>query len=196
LTKPYICGKIKQKRMKNKKTHIDIWIDEMVPCLCVAETGEEKETVAYRVYQKDLKGYNKRTGWYTNWHTMPFDVEVYALAVKDEQGIQGLLAIKDDKDADAALLCWGCTAPCNNKLLTDSPKYIGVGGHLFAIAADLSVKWGHGGAMYGQASNSKLVRHYVEKFNAMRIRGAESRYFMIDEDEAGKIMEEYDYEWR
>jgi hypothetical protein len=182
--------------MKNKSPHIDIWIDEIVPCLRDAETGEEKETIVYRIYQRDLKGYNKRTGWYTNWHTMPLDVEIYALVAKSEPGIQGLLAIKDDKDADAAYLCWGCTAPHNNKLLTDKPKYVGVGGHLFAIAADLSVIWGHDGVMYGFASSNKLAEHYEKTYNAGRSGGAGGCHFTINEKTAQKIREEYSYEWQ
>ena len=41
------------------------------------------------------------------------------------------------------------TSPDNNKLLTDDVRYFGVGGHLFAIAAQKSVDYGYDGYVYG-----------------------------------------------
>jgi hypothetical protein len=181
--------------MENKRTHIDIWVDEIVPCLRDAKTGEEKETVACRVYQKDLKGYNTRSDWYVNWHTMPVDVEIYALYVKGETEIQGLVGVRNDKDNSAAYICWGCVAPHNNKQKIDTPKYIGAGGHLFAIAADVSVRWGYGGYMYGIASNNSLANHYVEHYGAERGGFYGKNQVNFNEGTAKKIMEEYTYEW-
>ncbi len=58
---------------------------------------------------------------------------------------EGLVGVRNDKDSHAAYLHWACTAPHNNKYEFGSQKYVGVGGHLFAIAADKSMKWGHEG---------------------------------------------------
>ena len=58
-----------------------------------------------------------------------------------------------------------CTNPENNKLITDDVRYYGVGGHLFAIAAQKSIEYGHGGLIYGFAANKELLKHYVKVFN-------------------------------
>ena len=48
----------------------------------------------------------------------------------------------------ALYITWMCTSPDNNKLLNDNIKYLGVGGHLFAIAAKKSVDNGFDGYLY------------------------------------------------
>jgi hypothetical protein len=181
--------------MKKRKTHIDIWVDEIVPCLRDAVTGEEKETIAKRVHRKDLKGYNKQTDWYVNWHTMPDDVEIYALYAKGEPEIQGLVAVRNDKDNNAAYLCWGCVAPQNNKQKTRNIKYIGAGAHLFAVAAEVSARWGYGGYMFGIASNTRLANHYIKEYGAERGGFYGENQVIFDEDTAKKMMEAYTYEW-
>ena len=85
--------------------------------------------------------------------------------------------------------------PQNNKLLTDEVKYYGVGGHLFAIAAKKSVDYGFDGYMTGFAANEDLLRHYVEKLNAEVIAMLHPYQFAVDEANARKIMEVYDYVW-
>lgn len=70
------------------------------------------------------------------------------------------------QNMQAAYISWMCTAPQNNKLLTDEVKYYGVGGHLFAIAAKRSMDFGFDGYVYGFAANEELLKHYVEKLNA------------------------------
>lgn len=53
-----------------------------------------------------------------------------------------------------------CTAPQNNKLLVNEPKYSGVGGHLFAIAANKSVEYNYNGAITGNAAKIMEVYDY------------------------------------
>lgn len=60
-----------------------------------------------------------------------------------------------------------CTAPQNNKKLTETPKYTGVGGHLFSIA----------------------------NLGAEPICMLHQFHFGIFEDKMKKIMEVYTYEW-
>lgn len=179
-----------------KQGCINIWIDEIVPCLKDTVTGEMKETVVFKIESRSyLKQYTEQNGWQINWIELPADVEVYELALKDTKEIQGLVAVKNDVNSRAAFLHWACTAPQNNKHDFGKQKYSGVGGHLFAIAADKSVQWGYEGAMHGFALNKELLEHYIEKFNAEFLGMLHDYQFFINEINAKKLLEVYNYEW-
>lgn len=179
-----------------KQGCISIWIDEIVPCLKDTVTGEMKETVVFKIESRSyLKQYTEQNGWQINWIELPADVEVYELALKDTKEIQGLVAVKNDVNSRAAFLHWACTAPQNNKHDFGKQKYSGVGGHLFAIAADKSVQWGYEGAMHGFALNKELLEHYMEKFNAEFLGMLHDYQFFINENDAKKLLEVYNYEW-
>lgn len=179
-----------------KQGCINIWIDEIVPCLKDTVTGEMKETVVFKIESRSyLKQYTEQNGWQINWTELPADVEVYELALKDTKEIQGLVAVKNDVNSRAAFLHWACTAPQNNKHDFGKQKYSGVGGHLFAIAADKSVQWGYEGAMHGFALNKELLEHYIEKFNAEFLGMLHDYQFFINEINAKKLLEVYNYEW-
>ena len=49
--------------------------------------------------------------------------------------------------------------------------------------------------MYGFAANKDLLKHYVEVFNGQFIGTLHQYHFAIDEVQAQKILEVYDYEW-
>lgn len=175
---------------------IDIWIDGVVPCLKDTETNDIKETVVFKIESRAyLKKFQKKNGWHINWNEIPKDVEVYALALKDNNEIQGLIGIRNDKNSHAAYLHWACTAPHNNIHEFNSKKYVGVGGHLFAIAAEKSIQWGYEGAMHGFAANEKLLKHYIDVFHAEYLGMLHQYQFFIDEDRAKQLLEVYHYEW-
>lgn len=179
-----------------KQGCINIWIDEIVPCLKDTVTGEMKETVVFKIESRSyLKQYTEQNGWQINWIELPADVEVYELALKDTKEIQGLVAVKNDVNSRAAFLHWACTTPQNNKHDFGKQKYSGVGGHLFAIAADKSVQWGYEGAMHGFALNKELLEHYIETFNAEFLGMLHDYQFFINEINAKKLLEVYNYEW-
>ena len=179
-----------------KQGCINIWIDEIVPCLKDTVTGEMKETVVFKIESRSyLKQYTEQNGWQINWIELPADVEVYELALKDTKEIQGLVAVKNDVNSRAAFFHWACTAPQNNKHDFGKQKYSGVGGHLFAIAADKSVQWGYEGAMHGFALNKELLEHYIETFNAEFLGMLHDYQFFINEINAKKLLEVYNYEW-
>ena len=179
-----------------KQGCINIWIDEIVPCLKDTVTGEMKETVVFKIESRSyLKQYTEQNGWQINWIELPAEVEVYELALKDTKEIQGLVAVKNDVNSRAAFLHWACTAPQNNKHDFGKQKYSGVGGHLFAIAADKSVQWGYEGAMHGFALNKELLEHYIETFNAEFLGMLHDYQFFINEINAKKLLEVYNYEW-
>jgi hypothetical protein len=175
---------------------INVWIDEFTPCLKDAKTGELVQTEVIRIRRKSfLKKYNKKNGWYVNWDSLADENEIYALVVEGSVDIQGMVAIAKDDDMQAVYIAWMCTNPDNNKLINDEVKYLGVGGHLFAVAAQKSVEYGFDGYMYGYAANQELVEHYVNMFQGEFIGILHPYQFAIDATNAAKIMEVYDYEW-
>ena len=175
---------------------LDIWVDDIVPCLKDTETGELKQTVVFKIESRSYLGmFKKRDGWHINWDEVPRHIEVYALALRDTNEIQGLIGIRNDPVADAVYIHWACTAPQNNKHEFGVQKYEGVGGHLFAIAADKSMQWGHGGAVYGFAANEELLNHYLKTFGGEYIGTLHKYHFWISETMAKKLLEVYHYEW-
>ena len=175
---------------------INVWIDEFTPCLKDALTGDIIETEVVQITRKSyLSKYNKRTQWYINWGDLLTENEVYALVIKGTTDIQGLIALKPNEDYKAVYVTWMCAAPHNNKEIVDTPKYLGVGGHLFAIGIDKSIQYGYSGVVTGFAADEKLLQHYCEVFNAFPLRTLHQFHFMIDEVNAEKIKEAYIYEW-
>lgn len=175
---------------------INVIIDELTPCLKDNNTGELVQTEVIRIKRKSfLRKYNKKNGWYVSWDTLTDENEVYALVVEGSVDIQGLVAIAKDDEMKAIYIAWMCASPENNKQKTDRVKYKGVGGHLFAIAAQKSINYGFDGYMYGFAANADLLKHYQKVFDAEYIGVMHPYQFAINEIVASKIVEEYDYEW-
>lgn len=175
---------------------VDIWLDEIVPCLKDNETGEIKETVVFKIESRSfLKKFKEKDGWGINWIQVPKDVEIYALALKENNEIQGLVGVKNDVNVMAAYLHWACTAPQNNKHTFGKQKYGGVGGHLFAIAVDKSIQWGYEGVIYGFALNKELQKHYIDVLGCSHIGALHPYHFMLGVTAAKKLLETYTYEW-
>lgn len=56
---------------------LDIWVDEIVPCLRDTVTGELKDTVVFRIESRAyLKKFKKSDGWHIDWSKVPKDVSV------------------------------------------------------------------------------------------------------------------------
>lgn len=128
---------------------IDMWIDDFTPCLKDNLTGEVVNTEVIRIRRKSfLSKFNRKNGWYVNWGKIVEEYEVYALVLEGTVDIQGLVALKRNDDLKAMYIAWMCTAPQNNPQMNDSPKYAGVGGHLFAIAGSESMKATHVGILH------------------------------------------------
>lgn len=107
-----------------------------------------------------------------------------------------MIAIEYDRIAKAVHLVWGCTAPHNNVWEYGEQKFIGVGGHLLAIAAELSERQGYEGYLYGEAMDQELFHYYIDEFHALPLPPADHPYrFMLSSDVTKKIREVYDYEW-
>ena len=175
---------------------INVWIDEFTPCLKDTRTGELVQTEVLRIKRKTfLRKYNQRNGWYVNWADLLDEAEIYALVVEGSVDIQGLVALACNPDMGAVYIEWMCASPENNKQIADNVRYLGIGGHLFAIAAQKSIDYGFAGLIYGFAANKELLEHYIEVFNGEFIGMLHPYQFAIDEKNAQKIMEVYDYEW-
>lgn len=172
-------------------------IDELTPCLKDTETGEFYDTEVVRLKRKSfLSKFNKKTGWYINWSEFPKDIEIYALVLKGTMDIQGLIALEYDSDAQAVHILWGCTAPHNNIWQYGTQKFKGVGGHLFAIASDLSMQKGYDGFVYGEAMDADLYQYYIEEFKALPLPPRSNPYcFMLSDEATKNIREVYAYEW-
>ncbi|OIJ22475.1 hypothetical protein BKP45_03150 [Anaerobacillus alkalidiazotrophicus] len=166
---------------------IDTLIDELTPCLIQSITGETFSTEVKPVNKLDLKKINVINGW------NPFDWGIYLerpnfvlkkLLVKNDDIIQGLVAY-EIKDGWVELNLVE-SAPWN---IGPNKDFIGVGGHLFAIACKASFDLGFEGytAFYAK---SKLVKHYQDIYGAILI-DPNSRRMIIDTNGARKLVQKY-----
>lgn len=175
---------------------LNVWIDEFTPCLKDNFTGDIVETEVVAITRKSyLSRYNIKTQWYINWADLLDENEIYALVVKGTTDVQGLVALQKNDDYKAVYITWMCSAPQNNKEIMKTQKYLGVGGHLFAIAIDKSIEYGYDGVVTGFAANEELLQHYCKAFNAFPLRALHPYQIMIDEVNAQNIKEVYTYDW-
>lgn len=178
---------------------ICVEIDGLTPCLIDNSTGEIVETEVIRVKRASfLSKYNKKTNWYVEWKDLLEENEVYALVVKGSVSIQGLIAVRADDIMKTSFITWMVAAPQNNPVLLkedEKKQYLGVGGHLFAVASQISCKYGFGGAISGFAANKDLMEHYCNTFDAEPICMLYPYQIFIPEQSAESIREVYKYEW-
>ncbi|MBR5344276.1 MAG: hypothetical protein IK127_00425 [Clostridia bacterium] len=178
---------------------IVVTIDEFTPCLKNMETGEIVETEVIRLRRKSfLSKYNQRTGWYVNWSKFHADAEIYALVIKGTVDIQGLIALEDAPQSKAVHILWAVAAPQNNVYRYGKKLYAGVGGHLFAIVGNRSVKLGYGGLVYGEAMDQAIMEHYIANYGAEYFPYGMPKHpyrIIIDTEPMKRIREEYTYEY-
>lgn len=148
---------------------IDIYIDSLTDCLLCSEDGKLHDT-EYRLVSKTISKRDaaelKAEGWNFDW-SIPHKngYEVYELLLKDDDEVQGMIALKHIRDQYYTHVDIVEAAPHN---IGKSGKYKGVGAHLFAIACKLS--WEVGNEGYVQfTAKSDLVEHYRQTLNAMSI---------------------------
>lgn len=168
-------------------------IDELTPCLRDSNSGELVPTIVKRVKDKKLlKNFTEDTGWHTNWESLFNESEIYALYVKGNDDVQGLVSMYPDASANAMYIVWMCAAPHNQG---NDKKYIGTGGHLFAVVSERSFHYGLNGDMYGFASCESLFEHYMETFHAVPIKVLHDYHFGIFGEVSKEFMEIYDYDY-
>ena len=154
---------------KNNKDGISIDIDELTPCLRKMTTGELVKTTVTPI-SPTRKAFAR---WEFDW-TLPEKegYTVYALRVKGERVVQGLVATKEVQGY--IQLGWAESAPHNNPhnslYFSGRKEYNGVGGHLFAEACRQSFESGHGGVI-GFTAKTNLIEYYKDEFGADVVYG-------------------------
>ncbi len=170
---------------------VDVGIDKFTPCLENTRNGEIVETTYSLASRDELKGLKKK-GWAFNWSATDLkNAEIYKLNVKGTSEIQGLIAITPQERDKAMYVNIVESAPHNKGT---GKQYYGVGGHLFAIAAQKSVEKGYGGFLFLDAKNMELVKYYREKLGAQWIGGPHQYRMFIDERAALELLNKYTLE--
>lgn len=172
---------------------ITVELDKLTDCVENTETGEKFETVFARAHTGgELQECSEVLGWFIEWELLLDKYEIYKLLVKETHELLGLVAILniEDKAIDAVYVAWMVANPYLRKVtdvdgkVIQEPKYLGIGGNLFAIAAQKSVQYGHQGYMYGFAANKKLEEHYIMTFGGKHLGILHPYHFEIREKEA------------
>lgn len=168
---------------------MDIVIDSFTPCLKNTLTGEIVSTGFSSASKAELR---KLSGWNFNWLGDDLKAsEIYKLYVKGDGEIQGLVALTDFTRDKAIYVNIAESAPHN---LGKQKKFIGVGGHLFAIAAQISVEKGYGEFVFMDAKNMELVEHYRKTLGAVLLGRPHQYRMVIDEESSAKLLSVYTFE--
>lgn len=174
--------------MEGDIVSISIEIDNFTPCLVECESGKIINTHYSLATKEDLKV----SGWNFNWNSDDLkDADIYKLTIDNDNKIQGLVAIKDNKKNYAIYLQLAESSPDN---IGSNKHFEGVGGHLFAIAVQKSFEKGYGGFVYFEAKNQQLVKHYQETFGAKNIGGVHQFRMIIDEEAGKELLKKYTLE--
>lgn len=160
---------------------VDVLIDELTDCLVDRSTGELIETE----YRRRTELINKKDyiGWKFDWSkTEKEGYNIYELFIKDDDIVQGRISLKIDGGvADVDIVE---SAPHN---YGHFGKYQGVGGHLFAIACQISNEAECDGFVAFTAK-SGLIDYYTRTLNA-KIAGGQRMY--IDKVAADILLDKY-----
>lgn len=148
---------------------VNIYIDSLTDCLVCNKTGELHDT-EYRLVLKTITEFDadvlKREGWKFDW-SLPHKegYEVYELLLKENEEVQGMIALKHIRNQYYTHVNIVEAAPFN---VGNDGMYKGVGAHLFAIACKLSWDVGNEGFVQFTAKND-LIEHYQTTLGAKSI---------------------------
>lgn len=167
---------------------MNIEIDKLTPCLEKISTGKIVNTFYSRASESELKNLLE---WNFKWSEIPQNkFEIFKLNVENDDRIQGLIAIANVVPDKAVYVKIAESAPHN---LGNAKEYLGVGGHLFAIAVSRSLELGYGGFIYMDAKNLKLVEHYSKILGASLIGSPHPFRMAVDEQAAARLVEYYNF---
>ena len=176
--------------MSNKERVVDIEIDVLSPCLICVSTGEIVDTFYTKASISELEAL-KRQDWNFNWQDKDLkDSDIYKITVEGSNEIQGLIALRGIPQDKAVYIVIVESAPHNRG---KSRQYNGVGGHLFAVAAQCSIELGYDGFMYMEVKNEELANHYEAILGAVSLGSVTglTRRMYIDEEAAHVLLSEY-----
>ena len=160
---------------------VDIQIDKFTDCLVERETGIVVDTE----YVERVTEIQKKDcfGWKFDWTvTQKKGYTIYELFVEGDDTVQGRISLKIDGGvADIDIVE---SAPHN---YGRNGKYEGIGGHLFAIACQISYEAGCDGFVAFTAK-SDLVDYYKRTLKAKIVRG--NRMY-LDEEAANILIDKY-----
>lgn len=183
----------------NNSGIINVEADGMTPCLVDNKTGDILNTSVTRVTNpNELREYTKKSGWFINWREIAKEdgIEVYKLILDRDNSVQGLTAITPQRGY--VYLNWGVANPLSqsDRVGAENKQFSGIGGHLFAIAAQRSKDLGNGGYLMGCAADAKVEHYYIREFGAHHLGVIHPYQFEIDEAASEKILSIYDFDMR
>lgn len=165
----------------------DVLIDKLTPCLERVSSGEIIET-SYRksgTISSSQALALQSEGWLFDWSKpQQFGYDIYLLSVAGSERVEGMIAFKVDEVNQAVQIDIVESAPHNRG---EGKEYLGVGGHLFAIACECSRQAGYGGFAFFDAK-THLFGHYIKEFQAKFVIG---QTMCIDEQAASILLEKY-----
>ena len=165
---------------------MELVIDQFTQCLVDMQTGNTVDTAFSKASPQYLQ---TLTGWAFDWCGSDLEsAEIYKLSVSGSTEAEGLVALQYMERDHAVYVQLAESAPHNRGA---SKRYGGVGGHLFAIAAQKSLEAGYGGFFFMDAKNIELVRHYQETLGAIWIGMAHEYRMLVEEDAAAKLVAVY-----
>lgn len=165
---------------------VELRIDRFTQCLVDAKTGALLDTVYSKVALEELQTLK---GWAFDWNDPALEQdEIYKLTVEGKNSIEGLIAIQYLHRDRAVYVHIAESAPHNKG---KGKQYIGVGGHLFAIAAQKSLEAGFGGFFFMDAKNLELVHHYQKALGAVWLGIPHEYRMLVEEDAAAKLLSVY-----
>lgn len=165
---------------------MDVLIDQFTQCLIDTKTGALVDTTFARVSKQELRHLK---GWAFDWMAPDLKTaEIYKLCVAGQSEVEGLVALQYMKRDRAVYVQLAESAPHNR---SEHKRYGGVGGHLFAIAAQKSVDAGFGGFFFMDAKNMELVHHYQDALGALWIGLAHEYRMIVEEDAAARLLAVY-----
>ncbi len=177
------------------KSLLDMEIDKFVPCLEDACTGEILPTEVARLTRFECRQYTADNGWGIDWSKRPVAEEIFGVFVKGSDKPEGLISLRYDRDG--TYIGFASTAPHNNKrIVGNNQRYYGVGGHLFSLAVEQSLKHGTNGTLYGYAVNQEVLNHYIDNFGAYHVPIIHEYQFIIEGESSKSLLRKYNYEHR
>lgn len=165
---------------------MELWIDRFTQCLVEAQTGALIDTTFSRISKPEIK---KLKNWAFDWNDPALKQDdIYKLTIDGQDSIEGLIALQYLERDRAVYVHIAESAPHNRGA---DKRYIGVGGHLFAIAAQKSLDAGFGGFFFMDAKNLDLVHHYQKTLGAVWLGMPHEYRMLVEEDAAERLLDIY-----